>query len=239
MLSNTFNEESASTRPDLLTEPEFGAAFACVAQDYLAGKTGAEAPHLYYITGLPGAGKSTFVAGLKAQDEAFQNYVHINFDDLRVYHPRYAAHVAADPVNAAARIDFATERLMTRLVEKASNRRLNVLMDDAAMGSEITAAVLKPFADAGYVIDAAIISVPPEVAQQSVMQRFEADIAAAKSGAAVIPRWVNSEEQAKAPQMLQETVETLRMLARKVDVFGRNGEKISAAPSGLFKRHGL
>jgi predicted ABC-type ATPase len=208
-LSPAFSDEAATARPDLMSEAEYAAAFKKMAADLLDGKQPQERPALLYVTGLPGSGKSTFVREAFEQQQQLKNYVHINFDDLRVYHPRYAEHVKNDPVNAAARMDTATEKLIGWLTEEAAKRQLNVVMDDAAMGQEMTRMILFPFRENGYDISAVVVSTPSIVARQSVHMRFEENYAAARQGQNVVPRWVNREEQDNAPAALVETVETL------------------------------
>lgn len=208
-LTPAFSDETATAKPDVMSADEYAAAYKKMAADLLDGKEAQDRPALLYITGLPGSGKSTFVKTAQEEQPQLKNYVHINFDDLRVYHPRYDDHVKKDPVNAAARIDTAVEGLIGWLTEEAAKRQLNVLMDDAAMGQDMTRMVLFPFRENGYDISAVVISTPSVVARQSVHMRFEENYAAAKQGQDVIPRWVNREEQDNAPAAMVETVETL------------------------------
>jgi len=208
-LAPAFSDEAATAKPDLMSDAEYADAFKQMAADLLDGKEPQERPALLYVTGLPGSGKSTFVKAAQEEQPQLKNYVHINFDDLRVYHPRYAEHVKNDPVNAAARIDTAVEGLIGWLTAEAARRQLNAIMDDAAMGQEMTRMILFPFRENGYDISAVVISTPSVIARQSVHMRFEENYAAAKQGQDVIPRWVNREEQDNAPAALVETVETL------------------------------
>ena len=236
-----FNDESAAARPDAMSAAEYDEAFAKMARDYFSGREASDPPKLFYVTGLPGSGKSTFVAKAKQGRPGLEDYVHVNFDDLRVYHPRYAEHVEKDPVNAAARIDTAVERLIGWLTEEAAKRHLNVLLDDAAMGGEITKMILSPFQKEGYGIEAAVVAVPSSIARQAVHLRFEENLAAAKEGAPVIPRWVNTEEQDNAPAALVETVETIaeEKLAGKITVLDRGGRMLypqdGVSPGGAVK----
>ncbi|MEZ0226377.1 MAG: zeta toxin family protein [Alphaproteobacteria bacterium] len=235
-ISPEFNNESATSRPDAMSDAEYATAFKTMAQHYFTGHHASDPPKLLYVTGLPGAGKSTYVAKAKQDDPAVQDYVHINFDDLRVYHPRYTEHVAKDPVNSAARIDTAVERLIGWLTEESAERGLNVLLDDAAMGRDMTQMVLTPFSQAGYDISAVIIAVPSSIARQDVHLRFEENTAAAQNGAPVIPRWVNTEEQDNAPAALIETAETLESgLAQKITVVTRAGQTLSGAACAAVK----
>lgn len=109
--------------------------------------------------------------------------------------------------------------------------KLNVILDDAAMGQDITRAVLSPFKENAYDISAVVIAVPSIVARQSVHLRFEESFAAAKQGQNVIPRWVNRDEQDSAPAALVETVETLEgdELARRIAVVDRQNNLLYAS----------
>lgn len=233
-LSPAFNDINAGAQPDAMSEAEYAAAERAMLHDYLDGKPAQEKPTLLYVTGLPGAGKSTFINAARDKKPELKNAVHINFDDLRVYHPRYQQHVKNDPVNAAARIDTAVERMIGFLTDAAAARKVNVLLDDAAMGQDITRMVLAPFKDNGYDINAVVIAVPSIVARQSVHLRFEENYAAAKQGQNVIPRWVNKDEQDHAPAALVETVETLEAdkIARRLVVTDRQNNLLFTGASG-------
>lgn len=230
-LSPAFNDINAEAKPDLMSDAEYAAAQHAMARDYLDGKVAQANPALMYVTGLPGAGKSTFVDAARAKKPELQDAVHINFDDLRVYHPRYQDHVKQDPVNAAARIDRAVVGLISWLGEEAAARKLNVILDDAAMGQDMTRMILSPFQKNAYEISAVVVAVPSIVARQSVHLRFEENFAAAKQGRDAIPRWVNTDEQDHAPAALVETVETLEddRIARRLVVVDRQNNLLYAS----------
>jgi hypothetical protein len=198
----TFNDETAFDRPDRMTAAEYDAAFKKMFADYLNDRPRHENPLLLYVTGVPGAGKSRYVSGLPVT----KNAVVINFDDLRVYHPRYEAHVKDDPLNAAARIDIAVESLIAGLCEEAARRKINVILDDAAMGQDMTKIILTPFRRAGFRVETHVVVAPEQIAKQSVSLRFERDFAAAAAGKPVLPRWVNETEQQQSVAALLESV---------------------------------
>lgn len=227
-LSPAFNDINADAQPDVLSAAEFQAACKAMARDYLDGKPAQENPALLYVTGLPGAGKSTFVQAARDKKNELQNAAYINFDDLRVYHPRYQEHVKQDAINAAARIDKAVESMIGWLTEETAKRKINAVMDDAAMGRDMTRMILSPFQTHGYDINAVIVAVPSAVARQSVHLRFEENFAAARQGQKVIPRWVNREEQDFAPAALVETVETLEEdnIAKRMVVVDRQNNML-------------
>ena len=228
LLTGIFNDESATDRPDLMTDAEYAEAYQKMAADYFQGKEAQENPALLYVTGLPGAGKSTFVDKAKAENPPLKNYVHINFDALRLYHPRYNEHIKQDPINAAARMDKAVEGLIGWLCQEAAKRKLNVILDDAAVGAEMTRIVLSPFHANGYSVSAIAVAAPAIVARQSVRLRFEEDFASAKAGKPVIPRWVNTEEQNNAPAALVETLEIIERerLASSITIIDRAMNKL-------------
>jgi predicted ABC-type ATPase len=205
-------DETHHDHPDLMSEEEYQVAFAKIRQDHFTHKTPQTTPKLVYVTGVPGAGKSSLIQLMKQYDVGLAEYVYINFDELRAYHPRYQYLINHDALNAAARTDVAVERLIGFLIDESVQNKFNVLMDDAAMGQEITEIVLAPFKTNGYHIDATIIAIPTVIAKQSVQLRFEENYAAAKAGLPAMPRWVNTAEQDNAPSAFIETVETLERL---------------------------
>lgn len=239
-MQKEFNDISADDRPDKLSEMEFDQVCQRMAQDYFENVTqNNAAPQLLYVTGLPGAGKSTFVKQERDARPELQDAVLINFDDLRIYHPRYDEYVAQDPINAAARIDRAVEDMIGWLCETAAEKRVNVMLDDAAMGKEMTGIVLAPYKKQEYQIDAVIMAVPSQIARQSVLLRFEKDYAAAKSGKDAVPRWVNTQEQDEAPDALLETTKVLEKDSdlNSLKLVDRTGAQLSALqqPSEVVK----
>ncbi len=89
-LAPEFNDFSATAQPDAMTDAEYAAAYRAMTQDFLEERQEKEKPSLLYVTGLPGAGKSSNVRNA-LHDPAFAGHLVINFDDLRIHHPRYAA----------------------------------------------------------------------------------------------------------------------------------------------------
>jgi len=239
-MQKEFNDISADDRPDKLSTAEFSQACQRIAQDYFGHVTQNNAsPQLLYVTGLPGAGKSTFVEQERDARPELQDAVLINFDDLRIYHPRYDEYVAQDPINAAARIDRAVEDMIGWLCDEAAERSVHVILDDAAMGEEMTGIVLAPYKKQDYQIDAVVMAVPSLIARQSVLLRFEEDYAAVKSGKDALPRWVNTQEQDNAPNALLETTKVLETDTNlnSLKIVDRTGAQLSALqqPSMVVK----
>jgi len=239
-MQKEFNDISADDRPDKLSTAEFDQACQRMAKDYFGNVTQNNvSPQLLYVTGLPGAGKSTFVKQERDARPDLQDAVLINFDDLRVYHPRYDEYVAQGPINAAARIDRAVEDMIGWLCETAAEKRVNVILDDAAMGEEMTAIVLSPYKKQDYQIDVVVMAVPSQIARQSVLLRFEEDYAAAKNGKDALPRWVNTQEQDDAPSALLETTKALETDPdlNSLKIVDRTGAQLNALqqPSTVVK----
>ncbi len=238
-ISGIFNDVAADDQPDSMTGAEYAAAFGKLAAAYFTGKQSQKNPVLLYVTGLPGAGKSTFVKEARQQPAFAEQGIVINFDDLRVYHPRYEAHMKQDSVNAAAHIDRAVENLIGWLCAESAKRKINVILDDAAMGGKMTQMILSPFLAQGYAVDATVIAVPSLIARQSVHLRFEEDYAAAEAGRPALPRWVNNAEQDNAPAALVETVETMEEygLAKSLKVLNRDGHTLPHPLAGAAVRN--
>lgn len=220
-LTPIFNEETATDNPDLMTDAEIKAACAQIFADYFADIPPRDQPWLMYVTGLPGAGKTCYAATV-FERQAFD--VHLNFDDLRRYHPRYAQLAQTDPVTAAARTDIAVEKLFTYAINECRRRRLSLLLDDAPVDPNATSGLLSAFKSDGYVNTGIILAVPADIAAQSVRTRFEDGLKNTVVGVTP-PRYVNSIEQAAAPEILFNIAERFvsEQLVHQAAVIGRDG----------------
>lgn len=221
--SKIFNEETAFDRPDRLTPAEFKSALAAIERDYFDGKAGRDYPFLMYVTGLAGAGKTTYLA----QPDRYRTFdVHLNFDDLRRYHPRYARHATQDPLNAAARTDLAVEQLFEAAVMLCTARKLNAVIDEAPVNVAATRRLLTGFKTAGYDIFAVVLAVPAATAAASAAARYQGELAGAQNDNSILPRHVNTAEQSAAPAILIETVDMIarEKLVNRMAVIGRGGQ---------------
>ena len=214
---------------DLLTRGELITAKRQIARRYFANRAPADAPRLIYVTGMAGAGKTTFIQNHQVLKAATDEGILINFDDLRVFHPRYVNHVRCDARTAAEKTDRATEVLINWLIDAATEKGFNIVLDDAAMGADITRDILNVFITKGYRIDAYALATPVKTAAQDIEWRFRQGLRAAARDRSILPRYVNMAEQSMAVENFISTVKELennRNLS-SLAVFNRAAQRLN------------
>ena len=238
-----FNDVSPDDRPDLMTEAEYETAFKKIENDWFKDRKSSDPKDVFYVTGLPGAGKSTVVKDIIKEHLARGEPAPlvIDFDELRAYHPRYKDYVAEDSVNAAAKVNKSVEHMIDWVFAQTSKRGLDVIVDGSGMGRDITRGIFAPYVAQGYAIKTLVLAVPPAVAQQSVRLRYEETFVAYQNGAAVLPRWVESRQQSKAPENLVDTIRTLidDGMCRDFTVINRRKDVLFHEPVTTETKHDL
>lgn len=148
----------------------------------LPARTGPSARPTAAITGgQPGSGKSKLITTLR--DRFGENQaIPISGDDLRRYHPEYRRLLREDPHNAAFYTDRDAGRWVEMLIEAASDRCLDLVIESTMRSVETfrkTASLLRA---KGYAIEAHAVAVRPSLSWLGVHLRYEEAIRVAGHG---------------------------------------------------------
>lgn len=192
---------------------------------YLPDELGSSpSPTVVLIDGQPGAGTSRLLQEASAELRAKGPTVRINSNDLRNFHPRYRELQRADPLNAAPYTDADSGRWREKLIEAASDRKLNLVIEGTMRSPGMVEQTALSLREVGYHVEARVMAVPPEVSWLGIHQRFEATLAAGST-----PRSLAKETHDAA---IIGMVEILRQaesqqFVDRIEVSNRAGTKLS------------
>jgi predicted ABC-type ATPase len=181
------------------------------------------APELIIVGGQPGAGKTA--ATLQAvRDLTRQSggVVHINGDELRPFHPQYAALVAADRSTAADKTGADVGVWVARAVQEAAAGRFDTVLETTLRQPEVLRATVEQFTAQGFGFELRVVVVDPEASQLGIYERFAAGLASPSA----LPRFTLPSYHADALAQMPKTLAVLAKLAKLVRFVDRNGREL-------------
>ncbi|WP_178391822.1 zeta toxin family protein [Caballeronia sordidicola] len=209
-----------------LSEADHEAIFKIyIEPQVFALATAVDRPVAVIFGGQPGAGKS------RAVDDALDEFnvkggaVQIIGDDLRGYHPAYAALLTTDDKTAAFYTDRDTGKWVEKCIARAKEQRSNVVIEGTMRSGDIVAATMADFRDAGYEIDARALAVNFRLSEQGILQRYENQKADRGTG-----RMTTAKAHQDAYDGMPHTIELVERekLADRLTIYRRGGEAIYA-----------
>lgn len=129
-------------------------------------------PRAVIFGGQPGAGKTAAI-DIAVREFGKAGCVQIIGDDLRAYHPQYAALNRADDQTAAAYTDRDAGRWVEMAIADAAKQGVNVVVEGTMRRPEVVVATMKQFRDAGYTVDARVLSVHERDSRLGILLRYE------------------------------------------------------------------
>ncbi|GAB0120035.1 zeta toxin family protein [Acidisoma sp. 7E03] len=123
--------------------------------------------------GQPGSGKSAALDWAANQLAERGGAVQIIGDDLREYHPANARLMREDDKIAAFYTGPDSGRWVEKAMAYAKEQRFNVIIEGTMRDSNVVAATMNGFREAGYEIDARVLAVSFQLSEQGIYQRYE------------------------------------------------------------------
>lgn len=121
-----------------------------------------------FLGGQPGAGKSHFIG----QDE-FINYIKINGDDYRKYHPRFKDIVLYDVNDMVERTQEFVNACIERLIKNLSDEGYNLVIEGTLRSSQVTINTCQILKDKGYQTDLYIVAIDAVTSWNYTINRAE------------------------------------------------------------------
>lgn len=107
-----------------------------------------------FLGGQPGTGKSSFVN----EDGAFSNYININGDNYRKFHPHYQEIIKYDLENMASRTQSFVNECIERLISELSDDGYNIIIEGTLRNPDVTINTCEALKNKGYTTELYIIS---------------------------------------------------------------------------------
>lgn len=99
-----------------------------------------------FVGGQPGVGKSTFYRN----NPEFENYIAINGDSYRKYHPHYDEIVSHDIENLAQRTQDFVNKCVETMIEKLSDMGYNMIIEGTLRNPDVPINTCKHLKEKGY-----------------------------------------------------------------------------------------
>lgn len=120
-----------------------------------------------FLGGQPGAGKSNFYM----QDDNLHNYIVIDGDEYRKYHPDYDEIIKYDMENYANRTQMFVNRCIERLIGDLSDQGYNLIIEGTLRDPNVPINTCRTLVGKGYTADMYVIAVDARLSWQSTLGR--------------------------------------------------------------------
>lgn len=170
-----------------------------VAPDIFAATLSTERPIGAIVGGQPGAGKTAIVRHVADQLPAAAVIVG---DDLRAFHPDFAAVMARDPLGMPAYTAKAAGTWVDRAIQEACDRGVSLVLETTFRRPETVLRTAQRLRDARHQVHVYALAVPSAVSRLGTVQRYVAQLEQHGAG-----RWTHSQFHDDAVTMMPETLE--------------------------------
>ena len=188
-----------------------------------ADLSASRSPQFLVVGGQPGAGKSQAAqqAGLDLARYG-AGYVNIAGDELRVYHPSYAALLAEDRSTAAEKTNLDVGLWVERAIRDASAERFNTVFESTLRNPASVGRTVEQFTQQGFAFELRVVVTNPELSMVGIYERF----AKALETPGAQPRFTLPQFHTDALANMPKSVATVAPLAKAVRFFDREGREL-------------
>lgn len=127
-------------------------------------------PRAIILGGQPGSGKSYLSALF---EEINKDFLVINGDDFRGYHPDWIDLLNTDDMNASDLIQEDCNFWIEKCIEEAIKQKINLIIEGTMRTVKVPVTTATKLKEAGYNVEAVIVSCPYEISIASMFNRYE------------------------------------------------------------------
>ena len=181
------------------------------------------APELIMVGGQPGAGKTA--ATVQAVRDLMRHgagVAYINGDELRPFHPQYAALVAADRSTAADKTGADVGLWVERAIREAAAGRFHAVIETTMRQPEVVRRTAEQFKAQRYGFEMRVVVVDPEASRLGIYERFATGLASPSA----LPRFTLPSYHADALAQMPKTLAAVVKLAKVVRFVDRHGQEL-------------
>jgi predicted ABC-type ATPase len=181
------------------------------------------APELIIVGGQPGAGQTAAtVQAVRDLRRHGGGVAYINGDELRPFHPQYAALVAADRSTAADQTGADVGLWVERAIREAAAGRFHAVIETTMRQPEVVRRTAEQFTAQGFGFEMRVVVVDPEASQLGIYERFATGLASPSA----LPRFTLPSYHVDALAQLPKTLAAVTKLAQVVRFVDRQGHEL-------------
>ena len=188
------------------------------------------APELIMVGGQPGAGKTAATA--QAVRELMRHgdgVAYINGDELRPFHPQYAALVAAVRSTAADKTGADVGLWVERAIREAAAGRFHAVIETTMRQPEVVRLTAEQFTAQGFRFEMRVVVVDPEASQLGIYERFATGLASPSA----LPRFTLPSYHTDALAQMPKTLAAVVKLAKVVRFVDRQGRELYSSRASV------
>ena len=152
---------------DIFTDEQFHEIYQMIKSDLTEGQTPNSDKCTIILGGQPGAGKSSFYS----MKEDLLNYIAINGDDYRRYHPNFQNIIKTDPEHFAERTQSFSNRMVETLINDLGKSGYNLIIEGTLRNPEVPIRTCVFLSKEGYKPNLVVVACDAEKAWKSTIAR--------------------------------------------------------------------
>ena len=152
---------------DIINEEQFQKAYQEIRADLIEGKSADAEKCTIILGGQPGAGKSCFY---ELRDD-FIDYVPINGDEYRRFHPNYKNILKIDPEHYAERTQSFSNRIVETLISDLGEKGYSLVIEGTLRNPDVPIKTCEYLQSRGYEPELVVVACDAEKAWQSTVSR--------------------------------------------------------------------
>lgn len=181
-------------------------------------------PVIVIIAGQPGVGKSK-VSKLSFDQFADANFVSVNTDDMRLFHPRFEEIVALDDRLSAERTHEDASAWSEKLLSRSIETRRNVVLEGVFKDGPKLLGIIERAREAGFEVIVRVVAAHERFSVWGIHERYEQEKITRGHG-----RFVPLKYHDACYEKVLDSCESVenQKLVDKIEVYNRDGECLYA-----------
>jgi UDP-N-acetylglucosamine kinase len=202
---------------DIVSDEEFSRIYKAIRENAIEGKTADKDKCTIILGGQPGAGKSTFY---EMRDDLV-NYIAINGDEYRRFHPNYEDIVKTDPEHYSERTQPFSNRVVETLISDLGKNGYNLIIEGTLRNPEVPIHTCNYLKSKGYEPNLVVIACDAEAAWLSTLSR-----ASLLKEQGLVPRLVPIDIYNRTVNNIPESLQKIEEAGcfKSITVVSRDGE---------------
>ena len=215
---------------DFVSDEKFEAIFQDIKRHVTADKERGGEKCTVILGGQPGAGKSTYYR----TRTGLEQYISINGDEFRGYHPNFKNIARFDPEHYAERTQPFSNKVVERLISELGSEGYNLIIEGTLRNPNVAIKTCEQLKDKGYTPELVVVACDAQTAWESTINR-----AKDQNKHHIVPRLVPLDIYNNTVHSIPESLDVIenRRCFERVTVMNRDGEMLYRFKEGNRASH--